>query len=441
MKQYNFDDLYNSTGNKYYRNSELIPGGTQLLSKRPDIFAPDLWPAYYSSATGIDVTDMDGRQFKDFSIMGVGAAILGYQNNYVDTAVIKAIRSGVQTSLNSFTEITLAEKLLKHHPWFDMVRYARSGGEAMTVAVRLARAATGRNVVLFNGYHGWFDWYLSANFKDKGNLNQHLMSGLDPVGVDKELEGTSFGFLNHEIEMLESIYDLSSVAAITIEPARGAEIGKNNLLNLRRLCDKHGIVLIYDEITSGFRETLGGYHKKLDVKPDVAVFAKSMANGYALSCIIGIKSVMEEAKNSFISSTNWTESIGPTAGLATLEYLEDTEALNIIASNGRKMKKTWKEVFIDKHGLNVEIYGIDSLPAFQFIGDNPKLFETVLTAELLTHGILGFQQFKSSAAHQEKDNQYYKDCLDEVVSNIKSEEYRAKYSYRIKFNSFERLTK
>lgn len=441
MIKYNWDELYNSKGNTLYRNNTIIPGGTQLLSKRPELFVPDLWPAYFSEAKGIEIADLEGRRFKDFSIMGVGAAILGYQNDYVDSAVVECIKKGVQTSLNSYTEKLLAEKLLEHHPWFDMVRYARSGGEAMTMAVRLSRACTGRDIVLFNGYHGWFDWYLAANIDNPSNLNQHLMGGLEPIGVDQNLKGTSIGFLNSEIENLESLHDLNKVAAIVIEPARGYELDKDNLSNLRNLCDKYGCVLIYDEITSGFRETIGGYHKKFKVRPDIAVFAKSMANGYAMSCVMGIKEVMKTAEKSFISSTNWTESIGPTACLATIKVLEDNEAHELIVDNGRKIKNIWRKLFNEKYGFNVQIYGIDSLPAFKLTQENSKAIETIVSAELLKHGILGFQQFKSSSAHTQMDMSYYEASLDEVLFNLTGNEIISNYPYRIKFNSFERLTK
>ena len=156
--------LASSKGPKLYnRAKRLIPGGTQLLSKRPEMFAPDIWPAYYSKAKGCRVWDLDGREFIDMSIMAVGACILGYADDDVDNAVIEAVRNGVNSSLNCTEEVVLAEALLDLHPWFDMVRYARSGGEAMSIAVRIARAKTKRDTVLFSGYHGWTDWYFFSS--------------------------------------------------------------------------------------------------------------------------------------------------------------------------------------------------------------------------------------------------------------------------------------
>ena len=159
---YKLEDLKNSTGVLRYKQAKsLIPGGTQLLSKRPEMFAPDVWPSYYEKSKGVHLWDLDGRQFLDMSIMSVGASILGYDNDYVDDAVIDSIKNGSASSLNCVEEIELAENLIDLHPWFSMVRYARSGGESMSVAVRIARAHTGKENILFSGYHGWGDWYLA----------------------------------------------------------------------------------------------------------------------------------------------------------------------------------------------------------------------------------------------------------------------------------------
>ena len=139
-------------GQKLYKHAKtLIPGGTQLLSKRPELFAPDVWPAYYSKAKGVNIWDLEGNKFVDMSIMGIGANILGYADDDVDCAVKEAIDMGVSSSLNCPEEVELAELLIELHPWAEMVRYARSGGEAMAMAVRIARASTGRELILFSG--------------------------------------------------------------------------------------------------------------------------------------------------------------------------------------------------------------------------------------------------------------------------------------------------
>ena len=172
----------------------LIPGGNQLLSKRSEMFLPGLWPAYYAKAKGIEVTDLDGRTYLDFSIMGIGACALGYANKKVNAVVKRAVDNGSLTTLNAPEEVELAELLLKLHPWAKKVRYARTGGEAMAIAVRIARAHSGRSKIAFSGYHGWSDWYLATNLEDAKGLNEHLLSGLEPAGVPSELRGTVLPF-------------------------------------------------------------------------------------------------------------------------------------------------------------------------------------------------------------------------------------------------------
>ena len=165
-----------------------------LLSKRAEMFLPNQWPAYYSKASGCTVWDLDGKEFIDMSIMGVGTNILGYGNPEVDEAVQRAVTLGNMSTLNCPEEVALAEKLIEMHPWADMVRLARTGGEANAVAIRIARAASGKDNVAICGYHGWHDWYLSANIVSDESLDDHLLPGLEPKGVPQNLKGTVFPF-------------------------------------------------------------------------------------------------------------------------------------------------------------------------------------------------------------------------------------------------------
>ena len=240
-----------SKGVELYRRAKaLMPGGTQLLSKRPEMFAPDVWPSYYSRAKGCRVWDLDDREFIDMAIMGIGAAIIGYADDEIDGAVIEAIERGVMTSLNCPEEVELAEALIELHPWFDMVRYARSGGEGMGMAVRIARAHTKRDVVLFSGYHGWNDWYLAANLADDAALDGQLMPGLEPNGVPRGLTGTAIPFQVNDIESLRDTVNGKEheIAAIIIEPARGEEAPDEYLAMLRELASEIGAVLVFDEM-------------------------------------------------------------------------------------------------------------------------------------------------------------------------------------------------
>jgi len=289
----------------YQKAKKLIPGGTQLLSKRPEMFLPDYWPAYYEKAKGSHVWDMDGNELIDMSFMGIGANVLGYCDSDIDCAVLDAVSKGSMSTLNCYEEVELAERMCQIHPWADMVRYAKTGGESMAIAVRIARAATGRDIVLFSGYHGWHDWYLSANLSISDSLSGIHLGGLEPNGVPKALAGSAYTFHYNnydEFEALVKKYD-GRIAAVVMEPLRSEFPKDNFLIKIREITKKHGIVLLFDEISSGMRLCLGGAHLHLGVNPDIAVFAKGISNGYPQAVIIGKKEVMEASEGSFISST------------------------------------------------------------------------------------------------------------------------------------------
>ena len=334
-----------SAGPRLYRRAkQLIPGGTQLLSKRPEMFLPDQWPSYYASAKGVDVVDVGGRRYTDMSIIGVGASILGYADPDVDAAAHEAIDRGVNCTLNAPEEVELAELLCELHPWADMVRYARAGGEAMAVAVRIARASSGKDKIAFSGYHGWQDWYLAANLSDNTALDGQLMPGLPPAGVARGLHGTTLPFHYNRLDQLSALVDANrdTLGVIVMEPRRDEPPEPGFLEAVRQIATDIGAVLIFDEITTGFRMTAGGIHRLLGIQPDIAVFSKAMANGYAMSAVIGRAAVMEAAQGSFISSTNWTERIGPVAALATIRKYIDRKVEKHLISIGTKVTKGWE---------------------------------------------------------------------------------------------------
>jgi glutamate-1-semialdehyde aminotransferase len=436
-------DFRNGTGQKLYQSAKkMIPGGTQLLSKRPEMFAPEMWPAYYSKAKGTKVWDLDGNKYIDMSIMGIGANILGYADKDVDKSVSNVIKKGVSSSLNCPEEVELANVLTELHPWASMVRYARSGGEAMALAVRVARAHTKRDIVLFSGYHGWEDWYLSSNVGNNSALDGQLMDGLAPTGVPRSLKGTSLPFFLDEIDnFYENFKGLEDkIAAIIIEPARGNEAPKELLDKLKKVSNDIGSVLIFDEITSGFRMCAGGIHLKYGVNPDMAVFAKSIANGYAMSAIIGTEKVMDSAQTSFISSTNWTERIGPTAAIATIKKYIKKDVASHIIDIGSKTQKIWQEKS-DKYHLDLKVSGIPTLGAMAFPGVHSQDLNTFFVVEMLKLGFLGFRQFKPSYAHSNKDLSLYADAVDIVFEKIAKSSAKDLLTSPVAHSGFFRLTK
>ena len=246
------------TGQKLWKRARsVIPGGNMLLSKRSEMFLPDQWPSYFSKTKGITVWDLDGKEYLDMGVMGVGTNTLGYSHTEIDTAVATVVSDGNLCTLNAPEEVYLAERLVEIHPWADMVRFARSGGEANAIAVRIGRAASGRDGVAICGYHGWHDWYLAANLSKGENLDGHLLPGLEPRGVPRELGNTIYPFNYNDYESLERIVATQDIGVIKMEVMRNVEPKNEFLQKVRKLATDKGIVLIFDECTSGFRETFG----------------------------------------------------------------------------------------------------------------------------------------------------------------------------------------
>jgi glutamate-1-semialdehyde 2,1-aminomutase len=376
------------TGQKLWKRAKrIIPGGNMLLSKRAEMFLPEQWPAYFSRAKGCTLWDLDGREYIDMSIMGIGTNILGYGHPEVDEVVMQTIHSGNMSTLNCPEEVYLAEKLIQLHPWADMVRLARSGGEANAMAIRIARAASGKDKVAICGYHGWHDWYLSANLGDGENLAGHLLPGLDPKGVPQNLRGTVLPFNYNDFSGLEALVNAHDIGVIKMEVVRNMGPEDNFLQKVRELATSRGIVLIFDECTSGFRETFGGLHKKYGVEPDMAMFGKALGNGYAITATIGRREIMEAAQSTFISSTFWTERIGPTAALKTLEVMERLNSWETITSTGLKIRAGWQEL-ADRHGLQISHWGLPALTGFTFNSPNSLAYKTLITQEMLAKGYL-----------------------------------------------------
>jgi glutamate-1-semialdehyde 2,1-aminomutase len=406
------------TGQELYKKAKkLIPGGTMLLSKRPEMFLPDQWPSYFSKSKGCKVWDLDGNELIDMSIMGIGTNTLGYGNDEVDAAVIETVKKGNMSTLNCPEEVYLAEKLIEINPWADMVRFARSGGEANSIAIRIARAASGRDKVAICGYHGWHDWYLSANLNGLDDLSGHLLGGLSSNGVPKNLKNTVYPFNYNNFEELLSIVNTNEIGVIKMEVVRNFGPEDNFLNKVRKLASDSNIVLIFDECTSGFRETFGGIYQKYGVEPDMAMYGKTIGNGYALTAVVGKRSVMESAQNTFISSTFWTERIGPTAALATLKVMEETKSWQIITAIGNKMRNGWQQL-ADEHKLKITISGLPSLSTYSFVSDKALEYKTFIAQEMLAKGYLASTNFYASTAHNEENLGKYFDALYDIYSII-----------------------
>lgn len=405
----------------YRRAKQLIPGGTQLLSKRPEMFSPNYWPAYFRNARGITVEDLDGNVFRDMGYHGIGACVLGYSHPTVDAAVKAAIDCGVVSTLNAWEEVVLAERLIALHPWADMVRYGKGGGEMMAIAIRIARAATGRDLVAMCGYHGWHDWYLAANLSEDNPdiLKDHLLPGLNPLGVPSTLRGTVVPFGFNKIEEFRALAAREGhrLAAIVMEPVRSDMPVPGFLEEVRAAATQLGGVLIFDEVTAGFRIAAGGSHLALGIEPDIAVFAKALGNGYPIAAAIGRKAVMEVAQDTFISSTSWTERTGFAAALAMLDVFEKERLHEHLNSVGNQVRSVWQAAS-DKSGLPILIKGLPALSTFSFLSDDSQLLKTCLVQSMLEANFLATTSFYATAAHTEKDVSDYAGALTDAFMRI-----------------------
>ncbi|MDB3890690.1 aminotransferase class III-fold pyridoxal phosphate-dependent enzyme [Gammaproteobacteria bacterium] len=407
-----------SEGQKLWRRAKkIIPGGNMLLSKRAEMHLPDSWPSYFSKSKGCTVWDLEGQSFTDMSLMGVGTNILGYGHSDVDAAVRQVIDDGNMSTLNCSEEVLLAEKLIELHPWADMVRLARTGGEANAIAVRIARAASGRDGVAVCGYHGWHDWYLSANLSDDDMLDGHLLPGLNPLGVPSSLKGTVFPFEYNNFEQLADLVQQHDIGVIKMEVVRNEGPKDGFLEKVRKLADQKGIVLVFDECTSGFRQSFGGIHKCFGVDPDIAVFGKALGNGYAITAIIGKREVMEAAQSTFISSTFWSERIGPAAALKTLEIMGKEKSWNVITDIGNTVSSKWLEI-AESSGVEVKVSGIPALSTFNLPGEYSLEYKTLITQEMLKKGYLAGTSLYACIEHSENIISDYVDHLSEVFKLI-----------------------
>ena len=413
-----------------------------LLSKRAEMYLPQKWPAYFDRTEGCQVWDLDGTRYLDLGFMGVGTNILGYSHPAVDAAVRAVIDKGNLSTLNAPEEVYLAERLVELHPWADMARFARSGGEACAIAVRIARAASGRDGIAFCGYHGWHDWYLAANLSDD-SLDGHLLPGLEPTGVPRALAGTSHTFPYNDLPKLEALLQQNpDIGVIFMEPQRSAPPLAGFLEGVRELATRHNAVLIFDECTSGFRRPLGGLHLDLGVEPDIATFGKTLGNGYAITAVIGRGDVMQSAQQTFISSTFWTERIGPTAALAAIAEMETSGAPDHIHRIGESVQSTWLELAAST-GLTMTVGGLPALASFSLTERDPLTIKTYVTSRMLDQGYLAGPNLYASIAHTPIILESYFTALTPVLEEIgqcDDQELLARLPDGLAQSGFKRLT-
>jgi glutamate-1-semialdehyde 2,1-aminomutase len=425
--------------NKFWNEAKkIIPGGNMIFSKRSEMFLPDYWPAYFSKSKNCFVWDNSGNKFIDM-LFAVGTNVLGYNNTNVNKAVAKVIQKGNMTSLNSYEEVILSKKLLKINKWANMIKYSRSGGEANAIAIRIARAYQKKSNVAVCGYHGWHDWYLSMNIKSKNNLNYHLNKGVDIDGVPKELKDTCFAFRYGDIKKLEFLLKNKKIGIIKMEVERNYHpSNKKFLQDVKKLSKKYKTLLIFDECTSGFRQSIGGLHLEYKVFPDMVIYGKALGNGYAINAILGKKKIMQKAQQSFISSTFWSERIGFVAAIKTIDEMKRKKSWIYIKKTGERIKAKWMEIS-KKYNVPIVIGGISAIPSFQF-KTNHQIKKTYFTQEMLKKGFLASNIIYVSLAHKNKILEKYFSELEKVFFKIsKIKNLKKELVGKISHSTFQRL--
>jgi len=429
MKTVNGIKLYNYA-------KKIIPGGTTLFSKRSELYLPNKWPAYFTKAKESNVWDLRGIKYLDM-FCAVGTSILGYSNIKINKSISEVIRKGNMTTLNCPEEVYLAKQIIKHHPWASMAKFTRGGGEANAVAIRIARSNTKKKNVAFCGYHGWHDWYLSANINSKKNLDQHLMSGLNYDGIPDNLKDTSFPFPYNNFQYLSKLIVKKNIGIIKMEVMRNMNPQNDYLQKIRNICNEKKIILIFDECTSGYRENMGGIHLKFKINPDIAIFGKALGSGFAINAIIGKEKIMQKAENTFISSTFWGERIGYTAALSSINEFKRLKVFKKINDNGKMIKNIWSNLS-KKNNVPIKVMGTNAIPSFEFCNNHAKN-KTFLTQEMLKNKILATNIVYINIFHNKNNIKRYANILDKIFYDISTKNIKKILKSKVCYKPINRI--
>jgi len=385
---------------------DLIPATTQTLAKGPQQNVKGIAPKYLEKGKGSHVWDVDGNEYIDFN-MGIGPLSLGYAYPKVDDAIKKQLEDGITFSLMHPLEVEVAKLIHEVIPNAESIRYSKTGADVTTAAIRVARAYTGREKILCCGYHGWHDWYISVTDKNRG--------------IPKAIDDLTFTINYNDIQSVKDSID-SDIAAIILEPFV-FEPPKDNFLNeLRKLCDDNGILLIFDEMWTGFRIALGGAQEYFGVKADMATFSKAVANGMPLSILTGRKEVMKVLdEDVFFYTTFGGEALSLAAAKATIEELRDKNVSAYLAAQGKKLKDGYNKI-ANELGMDFTKcigYECRSLITFDAKAGNPLEIKALMQQEMIKLGILWGGFHNISFSHTDADVEYTLKVYREVLPIIK----------------------
>ncbi len=391
------------------RELKVSPLAAQTFSKSYRYFCQGIAPSYMDHGEGCYIYDVDGNKFIDY-MCALGPVTVGYNEPSVNEAVIKQVNKFASGSLQSELEVELAEKLCEIVPCAEMVRFVKNGGDATTAAIRLARAYTGREMVLMSGYHGMHDWSIGASENHKG--------------VPEAVRKLTVNFAYNDLEDLERKLQQYEAAAVILEPVQSNGPEDGYLQGVKELAHKYGALLIFDEVVSGFRYALGGGSEMFGVVPDMAAFGKGMANGYPISAVAGRKDILQQIEQGvFVSTTFGGDSISMAAALATIKILEQPGFYEHITKIGT-IQRDGIEKLIHKYGLE-DVLAVSGLPAhagvsFEGHGSLSYLdIQSVYSQTMIENGILVFAIYNLNKSHTEKEAEAYLNATDEAFALIK----------------------
>jgi glutamate-1-semialdehyde 2,1-aminomutase len=412
-----------------------IPWGTNLLSRHPLRFVNGVFPKFAARAKGCLLWDIDGNQYIDF-VMGHGPFLLGYADDAVDNAVIDHIRNGTVYTFAHPLETIVSKMLVDTIPCAEMARFAKTGGEATAIAIRIARGYTRKDKIVFCGYHGWHDWYLSANLADPTALNFSLSPHISARGVPKALSGTSIPFEYNNIDSLQKALQANKdeVAAVIMEPCRGWLPEKGFLEKVRELTHEENVLLIFDEIVTGFRLSFGGAQEYYKVTPDIAVFGKAMANGYPQAAILGRRDFMECVTDMFVSSMFWGDTIGLIATKTCINEIKSRNTIENVWKKGAFYQKNINTI-AQKYKVPFRLRGLPPVSYLEFSHENPNVareLKLLFMQEMVERGFIMGDLIYFCEAHTDSVIQ---DCLssaEEVISILSEALKNGDLSKRLK---------
>jgi len=392
------------------RAKKIIPAGTQCLSKGPTQFVDGVAPKYLVKGKGCHVWDADGNEYIDYG-MGLRPIILGYCYPAVDKAILKQLKEGITFTLMNPLEVEVAEMLIDIIPCAEAVRFGKNGSDATTAAVRVARAFTGRDKIAICGYHGWHDWYIITTERNKG--------------VPKVMKQLSFAFQYNNIESLKKLFDKypDEFAAVIMEPVGVTPPQKDFLKEVQQITHNHGAMLIFDEIITGFRFSLGGAQEYFDITPDLAAFGKAMANGMPISTLVGKEEIMNVLNDTFFSFTFGGECLSLAATIATVRELKAKKVIPFIWAQGKKLQEGYNKLAKEMElGNYTQCAGYPPNTLVKFFGKSSEeslLMKSLVQQELLKRGILWAAYHAVSYSHKDNEIDMTLEAFEDALRILK----------------------